>query len=190
MSKVTEVEYLVYKGEKPNGTVVIKSEKPGTSLRIFSYTKGKKYRIGSDVHPRQVQFLTRNHRDLFRVEKVQVKGTELIQSDLESVIPRFLTEVGEDKVKAFRFASEACMFLLGISFDKNDPLSSFEALVVNAIQTYKDDLTVEKMSQILEREVTFLHKMEDSPKAKIDQDESEEKFSKSSTEKKVLRRRK
>lgn len=123
------VDFVIYKGEKKNGTIVIKNEKPNSLLRIFSYEKGKKYRVGTDIHTKQAQFLTRNHNDLFRLEQIEVKGTDLILTDLELIIPRFQREINKPIEITFRHICEASLKLLGVDLNLDNPVSCMEKMV-------------------------------------------------------------
>ncbi len=140
MSKTTFVEYLVYKGEKSSGIVVIKTEKGNSKYRTFTYHKKGKYRVGVNITEKQALFLRRNHADLFMMEKTEVQGMDLILKDLEEIVPRFQLELDKSPHTALRYIIEASMVLLGIFHGDEDSNAFLQALLENVSNGYREEL--------------------------------------------------
>jgi len=184
------VDYVVYKGEKATGTLVIKSEKANSPLRVFTYGPKKKYRVGTDIHPRQAQFLTRNHNDLFRLEKIEVKGLDLILADLEGIIPRFQKELGKSAEITFRYISQAVLILLGVPFNKDDPEECLKVSLEILLKGYPD---VKNVLEKAQKETKIKEQKEEEPKEEkvLKQEENiSEQEEEIGDSKKIIRRRK
>lgn len=140
MSKTTFVDYLIYKGEKKTGMIVIKTEKGNSKFRTFTYVKGVKYRVGVNVTEKQALFLRRNHSDLFVMEKIEVQGMDLILKDLEEIVPRFHSELDKSADTTLRYINEASMVLLGI-FHGNEDSDAFLQRLLHCISNgYREEI--------------------------------------------------
>lgn len=148
MSEKAYIEYVIYKGEKPNGSVVVKSERPNSPFRVFSYTKGVKYRVGVGINPNQAKFLTRNHSDLFLLERQEMNGVDLVYKELEEIIPRFKREFGNDPAVTLRCVLEACMGLMNIDYNKSETGSILKVILGQMVSSYQKEIDPRKLKDI------------------------------------------
>jgi len=187
MSKETFVEYVVYKGEKASGSVVIKSEKPNSPFRVFVYTKGTKYRVGSGINVNQARFLIRNHADLFRLEKVKVEGRELVSKSLEEVISQLKAEIECSPESLLGNLIEASMDLLGFSSQKDLESDRVEKLLKTLPNIYKDSMDMNSLKSIflsMARSIQTPEKVVEKVTETVEETEEE------SSTKRLLKRRK
>lgn len=161
-----KVSYLRYFGERPNGTIIIKSVKGNSPLRIFEYKKGMNLRVGPDVDPIQVKFLTRNHKDLFRVVEEEIVPEDILYAELFKFLPKIAKDLDYGAAAMIRKLAEVAMLVLGVDFSPDDPEQALEVLLNRLVEAYSEDIASKVLVSIFYN--TVADRAETSPEPEVE----------------------
>lgn len=71
-----EVRYLLYIGNKKEGSLIVKIIKSPSPFRLIKYWKGMRLRIGVDVSTKVAEFLVSDYKSLFKIESELLSDSE------------------------------------------------------------------------------------------------------------------
>jgi len=81
-----KVNYLVYKGNKKEGSLVVKVVHANSPFRNLKYQEGMKLKIGVEIPESVAEFLAGDYKDLFKVESEEVSVSDIFREELLNLI--------------------------------------------------------------------------------------------------------
>lgn len=94
-------DYLIYKGNKVNGTITVGNMKPSSPFRYFKFSKGGRYQIGKDVRPKVAEWFMKYHKEIFGIEREEVSGEQAFVVAFSNLLSLYMPVLRFESIEEF-----------------------------------------------------------------------------------------
>lgn len=85
-----EVKYLIYKGNRESGTLIVKQMPANSPFRALNYTAGMKKEIGIDIPAKVADMIVGSYKTLFGYETIVLDDKDSLLREFSQMIQRYI----------------------------------------------------------------------------------------------------
>jgi len=93
-----EAQYLVYKGTRDEGTLIVKRAYAASPERFLKYHLGMRLHVGTDVSEQVAKWVSNDHKDLFQIETVPIDASSWLSMAFNDLVVEVRKDLSHQQI--------------------------------------------------------------------------------------------